>query len=159
MSFCEVQIKLPLAFPSQAQTLAVIRTVASHLSQSYILNTSFPELLSLRSMARGGFVFTQMVRRAFLRGSVCKESACNTRDLGSVPGLGRSSGEGNGYPLQYSCLENSMDRGGLQSMGSHRVRHDWATSTSFFFSPHKRWGRSTSVVLFLTTEAEVTNPN
>ena len=42
-----------------------------------------------------------------------KESACNagdTGDLGSVPGLGRSPGEGNGNPLQYSCLENSMDR-------------------------------------------------
>ena len=40
-----------------------------------------------------------------------KESACNAGDLGSIPGLGRSSGEGKGYPLQYSCLENSMDRG------------------------------------------------
>ena len=40
-----------------------------------------------------------------------KESACNAGDLGSIPGLGRSSGEGNGNPLQYSCLENTMDRG------------------------------------------------
>ena len=40
-----------------------------------------------------------------------KESACNVEDLGSIPGLGRSSGEGNGNPLQYSCLENSTDRG------------------------------------------------
>ena len=44
-----------------------------------------------------------------------KESACNARDPGSVPGSGRSPGEGNnylnGYPLQYSCLENCMDRG------------------------------------------------
>jgi len=40
-----------------------------------------------------------------------KESARNAGDLGSVPGLGRSPGEGNVYPLQYSCLENSMDRG------------------------------------------------
>ena len=38
-----------------------------------------------------------------------KESACNARDLGSLPGLGRTSGEGNSYPLQYSGLENSMD--------------------------------------------------
>ena len=46
--------------------------------------------------------------------------------LGSIPGLGRSPGEENGSPLQYSCLENSMDRGpgGLQSMGSQRVRHN-----------------------------------
>ena len=38
-----------------------------------------------------------------------KESACNVRDLGSIPGLGRAPGEGKGYPLQYSGLENSMD--------------------------------------------------
>ena len=40
-----------------------------------------------------------------------KESACNVGDLGSIPGLGKSPGEGNGNPLQYSCLENPMDRG------------------------------------------------
>ena len=39
-----------------------------------------------------------------------KESACNAGDLGSTPGLGRSPGEGNGNPLQYSCLKNPMDR-------------------------------------------------
>ena len=45
----------------------------------------------------------------FSGGSSGKESACNVRDLGSIPGLGRSPGEGNGYALQYSGLENSMD--------------------------------------------------
>jgi len=44
----------------------------------------------------------------FPGGSVDKESACSEGDLGSIPGLGRSPGEGNGYPLQYSGLENSM---------------------------------------------------
>ena len=47
----------------------------------------------------------------FLGGSKGKESACNAVDLGLNPGFGRSPGEWNGYPLQYSCLENSMDRG------------------------------------------------
>ena len=42
-------------------------------------------------------------------GSAGKESACNAGDLGSISGLGRSPGEGNGYPLQYSCLENTMN--------------------------------------------------
>ena len=42
-------------------------------------------------------------------GSAGKESACNAGDLGSIPGLGRSPGEGKGYPLQYSGLENSMN--------------------------------------------------
>ena len=44
-----------------------------------------------------------------------KESACNAGDPGSVPGWGRSPGEGNGYPLLYSCLENPMDRGAWQA--------------------------------------------
>ena len=47
----------------------------------------------------------------FPGGSAGKESACNVGDQGSIPGLGRSPGEGNVYPLQYSGLENSMDRG------------------------------------------------
>ena len=45
----------------------------------------------------------------FPGGTGCKESACNVGDLGSIPGLGKSSGEGNGNLLQYSGLENSMD--------------------------------------------------
>ena len=55
-----------------------------------------------------------------------KEFVLGAGDLGSIPGPGRSPGEGNGSPLQYSCLENSMDRepSRLQSMGSQRVRHD-----------------------------------
>ena len=44
------------------------------------------------------------------------ESACRAGDLGSIPGSGRSPGEGNGYPLYYSCLENSLDRGAWQAM-------------------------------------------
>ena len=53
-------------------------------------------------------------------GSDGKASTCNVRDLSSIPGWGRSSGEGNGNPFQHSCLENPMDRGPgrLQSMGS-----------------------------------------
>ena len=53
----------------------------------------------------------QIALFAFPRGSVGKESACNVGELGSIPGLGRSPGEGNGNPLQYSYLENFMDRG------------------------------------------------
>ena len=47
----------------------------------------------------------------FPSGSDGKESACNAGDVGSIPGSGGFTGEGNGNPLQYSCLENSMDRG------------------------------------------------
>ena len=51
----------------------------------------------------------------FPGGLVDKESAYNAEDLGSVPGLGRSPGEGNGNPLQDSCLKNSVDRGAWQA--------------------------------------------
>ena len=53
-------------------------------------------------------------------------SAGEVRDVGSIPGLGRSPGGGNGNPLQHSCLENPVDRGTwrLQSMGSQRVGND-----------------------------------
>ena len=56
-----------------------------------------------------------------------KASACNVGDLGSIPGLRRSPGEGNGNPLQYSYLENPMgteEPGRLQFMGSQKVGHD-----------------------------------
>ena len=48
---------------------------------------------------------------SFSGGSDSKESACNARNLGSIPDLGRFPGGGHGNPLQYSCLENPMDRG------------------------------------------------
>ena len=51
----------------------------------------------------------------FPGGSNSKEFACNAGDLSSIPGLGKSTGEGNGNPLQDSCLENSMDRGAWQA--------------------------------------------
>ena len=52
--------------------------------------------------------------KSFPGGSDGRESACNAGDPGSIPGLGRSP-EGNGNPFQYSCLENSMDRGARQA--------------------------------------------
>ena len=58
-----------------------------------------------------------------------KESACNTGDTGSITELGRSPGEGNGNPLQYSCLKNAMDRGAWRATVHEdaRVRHMLAT--------------------------------
>ena len=52
----------------------------------------------------------------FPGGSDGKESPGNAGDMGSIPGLGKSPGEGNGNPLQYSCLENSMDKGAWQAI-------------------------------------------
>ena len=59
--------------------------------------------------------------KGFPVSSIGKESACNAGDLGLIPGLGRSTGEGKGYPLQYSGLENSMD---CIVVGSQKVGHD-----------------------------------
>ena len=56
-----------------------------------------------------GFFGLFVTAVGFPGGSVGKESACNAGTLGSIPGLGRSRGEGNSYPLQYPGLENSMD--------------------------------------------------
>ena len=73
-----------------------------------------------------GFWVALLTLTGFPGGSNGKESACNVGDVGLIPGSGRSPGKGNVYPLQYSCLENSMDGepGGLQSMGLQRVGHD-----------------------------------
>ena len=69
----------------------------------------------------------------FPGGSVGKESACNSGDLGSIPASERSPGEGNGYPLQYSCLGKPMDGGAwwVTVYGVVRVGHDWATKSTY----------------------------
>ena len=63
----------------------------------------------------------------FPGGSDGKESTCSAEDLGSIPELGRSPGEGNGYPLQYSGLEKSMD------CVVHRVKKNWTQLSDFHF--------------------------
>ena len=83
----------------------------------------------------------------FPGGSNGKESACNTGDRGSIPGSGRAAGGGIGNPLQYSCLQNSMDREAWRATvhGVTKSGHDWATNTLAFqllcpslilFQPH-----------------------
>ena len=64
------------------------------------------------------------VLSGFPSGSDGKESMYDVGDLGSIPGLGKSPGEGNGYPLQYSCLENPMDRGAWRAI-VHKVAKSW----------------------------------
>ena len=71
-----------------------------------------------------------MLDSVFPCGSVGKEFACSSGDLGSIPGLGRAPGEGNGTPLQYSCLKNPMDRGAWQDTvhGAAKVGYNLATT-------------------------------
>ena len=71
----------------------------------------------------------------FPGGSDGKEFACNEGDLYSIPGLGRYPGEGNGNPPQYSCLENSMDRGAWQAT-VHEVTKIWTRLSNFHSLTH-----------------------
>ena len=68
----------------------------------------------------------------FPGGSNCKESARNVGDPGLIPGLGRSPGEGNGNPLQYSCMENSMDRRAWQATVHEVIKSQTGTSSFHF---------------------------
>ena len=79
----------------------------------------------------------------FPGGSDGKESACNAGDQGLIPGSGRSPGEGNGNPLQYSCLENSMDRGAWRAK-SHKELDttEWLTHTHTDIHPRSPSSKS-----------------
>ena len=96
----------------------------------YFNNTLRLQMHNLCS--EGTFCSPEMVIQApqsFSGGSVVKNLPANAGGMGWIPGLVRFPGEGNGNPLQYSCLGAPIDResGGLQSMGSQRVGHNLAT--------------------------------
>ena len=80
-----------------------------------------------------------------------KESACNAGDPGSIPGLGRSPGEGNGNPLQYSCLENPMDRGAWQGVDHGIAKSQTQRSEEHFHAGKAShpWNHTVFVTLFL----------
>ena len=83
-------------------------------------------------------IFSYTCFKGFPGGSEGKASAYNAGDLGSIPGLGRSPGEGNGNPLQYSCLENPMDGGAwgatVHGVAKSRTRlSDFTTTTTSTF--------------------------
>ena len=77
-------------------------------------------------------IFIYEKQLGFPGGSSGKESACSAGDLGSISGLGRSPGEGNSYSLQYSWLENSMDRGAWQA-ADHGVAKSQAQLSKLLF--------------------------
>ena len=72
----------------------------------------------------GRFVMFSSKKRASVVAQTVKNPACSGGDSGSIPGLGRSHGEGKGNPLQYSCLENPMDRGTWQAIDSGVAESD-----------------------------------
>ena len=96
------------------------------LSQSR--KTIFPELSNRLSLSvhRQSWVMYPYLR-GFSGGSAGKESTCNERELSSIPGLERPPGEGTGYPLHYSGLENSMN------CIDHGVTKSWTRLSNFYF--------------------------
>ena len=74
---------------------------------------------------------TVKFRGGFPGSSVSKESACNSGDPGLISGSGKSPGKGNGNPIQYSCLENPIDRGAWQATVHGVARHDLATKPPY----------------------------
>ena len=96
----------------------------------------FRRLYSLFPIIKEKLYSSYWSRKTSLCGSAGKESACNAGDLGSIPGLGRSPGEGKGYPLQYSGLENSMD--GIV----HGVAKSQTRLSNFHFTSHKTFNVS-----------------
>ena len=88
------------------------------------MTTLSTELESLGESPGRNVTFNTSSALGFSYGSGGEESACNAGDLGLIPGLGRSPGEGDGYPLQYSSLENSRDRGPWEAT-VHGVAKSW----------------------------------
>ena len=87
------------------------RTIKWNVSGQYMYYSVFSRETEPIGLIDFKHWLMQISKQGFPWSSVIKESACNSGDLGSIPGLGRSPKEGNGDPLQYSCLENPMDRG------------------------------------------------
>ena len=87
------------------------------------------------------WIFSIILAVGFSGGSDGKESTCNSGDLGSIPGLGRSPGGGHGNALQYSCLKNPQTEqpGELQSMGLQKVRLNWVSKHSIVYDVSYRF--------------------
>ena len=105
-------------------SMVVEKSVSSEVSMDNGSMDAAPGLLTDLRVARVRVGTSSDPTSGFPIGLVGKESACNAGDLGSVPGSGRSPGEGNGNRLQDSCLENPMDRGARQAT-VHGVTKSW----------------------------------
>ena len=98
--------------------------------------------------------------KGFIGGSDGKVSACNAGDLGSIPGSGRSPGEGNGTPLQYSFLENPMNRGAwwatVHGVAKSRTRlSDFTTTATYARLKHPNVTVSTLCIILITVWGEI----
>ena len=113
---------------SHVQLFATPGTTACQACLSFTISRNLLKLMSIESVIPSNhLIFCHLLLPG---GSYGKVSACNVRDPGSIPRSGRSSGEGNGNPLQYSCLENSMDGEAWWST-VHGVTKSWTRLSDF----------------------------
>ena len=118
--------------PWPIKTILLVRTPLVHCSsvpsQGTKITSHMPHSTATKpppTQNQKTVLSTQMTLSTLLPGgSDSKDSACSAGDQGSIPEVGRSPGEGNGYPLQSPCLENSMDRGALQAT-VHGATKSW----------------------------------
>ena len=99
-----------------------------------------------------------LLRTGFPGGSDGKEAACNAGDLGSIPGSGRSPGEGNSHPLQYSCLRNSMNYspcGHKESDMTEKLTLSLYSKCKLLFQLHPENNQHALVVIFLTENTKL----
>ena len=133
---------------SSVKTLKTRYSIKFIWSKIYTIMVTIPSifkiLLNFHLPFKPSLVDSPVASQGFPGGSSGKESACNMRDLCSIPGLGRSSGEGNGHPLQYSGLENSMD------CIIHVVSKSWKWLSHFHFKSSTISKGGSSVLLLMT---------
>ena len=119
-SWCTGSFPMSQLFTSGDQSTGASALVLLMNIQDWFL-LGLTGLIFLLSKGLSRIFFNTTVQK---HGSDGKESTCNAGDQGSIPELGRCSGEGNGYPFQYSCLENSMERGAWWAT-VHKVLKSW----------------------------------
>ena len=105
-SICEKLQALEQLVEQQLSVNYIASTINPWISPDFVIEKKSGKWRMLTDLRK-----INAIMMGFPGGSEVKASACNTEDLDSIPGLGRFPGERNGNPLQYSCLENPMDRG------------------------------------------------
>ena len=136
VSFCFIllkQVSLPDIFlfcwcASLSAIFPYSSKISAHENRACLLSAVYPAMRQCLVPNK----WSLSANWGFPHGSDGKESACNVGDLGLISVLGRSPGEGNGYPLQYAGLENSMDRGVWQAT-LHGVTKNWTQLNDFHF--------------------------
>ena len=125
--------EFPLSFVNTKFTFVILFITPGFIPKCHFTG-------AIRHMGPYLFISKPMYNQGFLGSLVSKESPRNTGDQGLIPGSGRSTGEGNGNPLRYFCLENSMDRAAWEASSSlpgslvvHGVTKSWTQLSNFAF--------------------------